>query len=80
MWSVRSKGLYRRGNVQITELFSFSLSHQRLVICCFLLFGFKHEVPDKIESALTTIMGTIVGFYFTKSGLECAGNITVVGP
>jgi hypothetical protein len=33
-------------------------------LLCFWLFSSKTPVPDKLESALTTIMGTIVGFYF----------------
>lgn len=34
------------------------------VTFCFLLFGFQPAVTEKLQSALTTILGTIVGFYF----------------
>lgn len=34
------------------------------VVFCFLVFWFQPKLTDKLESALTTILGTIVGFYF----------------
>jgi len=34
------------------------------VVFCFLLFWFQPSVTNKVGSALTTIPGTIVGFYF----------------
>jgi hypothetical protein len=58
-----AKGFIEGATFKLRNYFPF-LFASTFVICCFVLFGFKHDVPDKIGSALTTIMGTIVGFYF----------------
>ena len=57
------KGFIEGATFKFRNYFPFVFA-SLFVVGCFALFGFGHDVSDRLESALTTIMGTIVGFYF----------------
>jgi hypothetical protein len=57
------KGFVEGATFKMRNYFPFFFA-SAFVICSFLIFGFKADGGDKLQSSLTTILGTIVGFYF----------------
>jgi hypothetical protein len=58
------KGRIEGATFKFLRLFPFFFA-AAFVVCCFLvLWHLEKDSVDKLQGALTTLMGTIVGFYF----------------